>query len=287
MLPSNAIGPLRHWIRSNGIGTIALANNKTRNALSLDTLEVLNNRLQRFLDDSSVKVVIFQSDVDNVFSSGHDLREIQKLQMQQHEEEENGNQSCGEKQNMAARGRLEQLFKLCSNTMQSISMSDTPVIAKVDGIATAAGCQLVASCDLAYASDRSMFATPGVQLGLFCSTPAVALGRSVASPKHAMEMLLTGRGIRAAEAERIGLINRAVSVGELDARVKRIAEDIASNKSQSAIKHGKPLFYHQMGLDLNQAYDVTSRAMVDDLLDQEDCREGIDSFLSKRKPTWK
>ena len=213
MPPSNAIGPLRHWIR-NGIGTIALANNKTRNALSLDTLEVLNNRLQQFLDDSSVNVVILQSDVDDVFSSGHDLREIQKLQMQQHEEEENGNQLCGEKQNMAARGRLEQLFKLCSNTMQSISMSDTPVIAKVDGIATAAGCQLVASCDLAYASDRSIFATPGVNLGLFCSTPAVALGRSVASPKHAMEMLLTGRGITASEAEKIGLINRAVSVGE-------------------------------------------------------------------------
>ena len=283
MPPSNAIGPLRHWIR-NGIGTIALANKKNRNALSLNTLEVLNNRLQEFLDDSSVRVVILQSDVENVFSSGHDLKELQKLQMK-HEQESGSHLLCEE--NTAARVRLEQLFKLCSNTMQSISTSDTPVIAKVDGVAMAAGCQLVASCDLAYASDRSMFATPGVQLGLFCSTPAVALGRSVASPKHAMEMLLTGRGIRAAEAERIGLINRAVSVGELDARVQRIAEDIASNKSQSAIKHGKPLFYHQMGLDLNQAYDVTSRAMVDDLLDQEDCREGIDSFLSKRKPTWK
>ena len=278
MPPSNAaIGPLRHWIR-NGIGTIALAKKATRNALSLNTLEVLNNRLRQFLDDSSVRVVILQSDVDNVFSSGHDLREMQKLQMQ-HEEEE-------KKQNMTARDRLEQLFQLCSNTMQSISMSDIPVIAKVDGIATAAGCQLVASCDLAYASDRSIFATPGVNLGLFCSTPAVALGRTVASPKHAMEMLLTGREITAADAERIGLINRAVSVGELDAYVQRIAEDIAS-KSQSAIKHGKPMFYHQMELNLNQAYEVASRAMVDDVLNQKDCREGIDAFLSKRRPSWK
>lgn len=284
MPPSNAaIGPLRHWIR-NGIGTVALANNKTRNALSLNTLEVLNNRLQQFLDDSSVRVVILQSDVDNVFSSGHDLREMQKLQMQ-HEEEENGNQLCG-KQIMAARDHLEQLFQLCSNTMQSISMSDTPVIAKVDGIATAAGCQLVASCDLAYASDRSIFATPGVNLGLFCSTPAVALGRTVTSPKHAMEMLLTGRGITASDAERIGLINRAVSVGELDGYVQSIAEDIAS-KSQSAIKHGKPMFYHQMELNVSQAYEVASRAMVDDVLDQKDCREGIDAFLSKRRPSWK
>ena len=277
MPPSNAaIGPLRHWIR-NGIGTIALANKATRNALSLNALEVLNNRLRQFLDESSVRVVILQSDVDNVFSSGHDLREMQKLQMQ-HEEEK--------KQNMATRDRLEQLFQLCSNTMQSIYMSDTPVIAKVDGIATAAGCQLVASCDLAYASDRSIFATPGVNLGLFCSTPAVALGRAVASPKHAMEMLLTGREITAADAERIGLINRAVSVGELDAYVQRIAEDIAS-KSQSAIKHGKPMFYHQMDLNLNQAYEVASRAMVDDVLNQKDCREGIDAFLSKRRPSWK
>lgn len=277
MPPSTAaIGPLRHWIR-NGIGTIALAKKATRNALSLNTLEVLNKRLQQFLDDSSVRVVILQSDVDNVFSSGHDLREMQKLQMQ-HEEEK--------KQNMTARDRLEQLFQLCSNTMQSIYMSDTPVIAKVDGIATAAGCQLVASCDLAYASDRSIFATPGVNLGLFCSTPAVALGRAVASPKHAMEMLLTGREITAAEAERIGLINRAVSVGELDGYVQRIAEDIAS-KSQSAIKHGKPMFHHQMELNLNEAYEVASRAMVDGVLDQKDCREGIDAFLSKRRPSWK
>ena len=169
---------------------------------------------------------------------------------------------------------------MCSNTMQSIFMSDTPVIAKVDGIATAAGCQLVASCDLAcmHIGQISIFATPGVNLGLFCSTPALALGRAVASPKHAMEMLLTGREITAADAERIGLINRAVYplvVSWMVGYVQRIAEDIAS-KSQSAIKHGKPMFYHQMELNLSQAYEVASRAMVDDVLDQEDCREGID-----------
>jgi len=228
-----------------------------------------------------VKVVILQSDIENVFSSGHDLKEIQKLQMR-HQTNSNDMDEDG----VVARDRLRRLFELCSDTMQSISTSDTPVIAKVDGVATAAGCQLVASCDLAYASDRSIFATPGVNLGLFCSTPAVALGRSVASPKHAMEMLLTGRGIRAADAERIGLINRAVSVGELNARVQKIAEDVAS-KSRDAVKCGKPLFYRQMELDLSQAYDVASRAMVNDVLDREDCREGIDAFLSKRTPTWK
>jgi len=279
-MPASNITPLRHWIR-NGIGTISLSNKENRNALSFNTLSALNNRLQQFFVDSSVRVVILQSDVDNVFSSGHDLKEIQQLQMQH---EKNKNQLRGDSM---ARDRLDRIFELCSNTMQSIAASDTPVIAKVDGTASAAGCQLVASCDLAYASDRSMFVTPGVNLGLFCSTPAVALGRSVASPKHAMEMLLTGRGIGAPDAERIGLVNRAVSVGELDAHVQKIAEDIAS-KSLGAIKHGKPLFYSQMELGcLSQAYDLTSRAMVDNVLDQKDCREGIDAFLSKRKPSWR
>mmetsp|Transcript_19463 Transcript_19463/g.55991 ORF Transcript_19463/g.55991 Transcript_19463/m.55991 type:complete len:283 (-) Transcript_19463:36-884(-) len=280
-MSASNIGPImRHWIR-NGIGTIALANKVNRNALSFHTLDVLHNQLRQFLDDPSVKVVILQSDIENVFSSGHDLKEIQKLQMR-HQTNSNDMDEDG----VVARDRLRRLFELCSDTMQSISTSDTPVIAKVDGVATAAGCQLVASCDLAYASDRSIFATPGVNLGLFCSTPAVALGRSVASPKHAMEMLLTGRGIRAADAERIGLINRAVSVGELNAHVQKIAEDVAS-KSRDAVKCGKPLFYRQMELDLSQAYDVASRAMVNDVLDREDCREGIDAFLSKRTPTWK
>ena len=275
-------GPIRHWIR-NGIGTIGLANKANRNALSFQTLDVLHNRLRQFFDDPSVNVVILQSDIDNVFSSGHDLREIQKLQMLH---QTNLNSNDVDEVGLVARGRLQRLFELCSDTMQSISTSDTPVIAKVDGVATAAGCQLVASCDLAYASDRSTFATPGVNLGLFCSTPAVALGRSVASPKFAMEMLLTGRGVSAADAERIGLINRAMSVGELNAHVQKIAEDIAS-KSRDAIRCGKPLFYREMELDLNQAYDVASRAMVNDVLDQEDCKEGIDAFLSKRTPAWK
>lgn len=274
------IGPIRHWIR-NGIGTIAFANKANRNALSFQTLNVLHNQLRQFLESNQVRVVILQSDIDNVFSSGHDLREIQKLQMHH---QTNGNDV--DEVGLVARERLQRLFDLCSDTMQSISTSDTPVIAKVDGVATAAGCQLVASCDLAYASDRSTFATPGVNLGLFCSTPAVALGRSVASPKFAMEMLLTGRGVSAADAERIGLINRAIPVCELNAHVQKIAEDIAS-KSRDAIRCGKPLFYRERELDLNQAYDVASRAMVNDVLDQEDCKEGIDAFLSKRTPTWK
>lgn len=256
--------PLKHWVR-NSIGTISLTSKANRNALSMNTLTLLKHQLQQLFADPSVNVIVVQSDVDNVFSSGHDLREMKRLQENR------------------SKGELDQLFRLCSDTMQSIVVGEKPVIAKVDGVATAAGCQLVASCDLAYASDRSTFATPGVNIGLFCSTPGVALGRTIGR-KHAMEMLLTGKGIATADAERIGLINRAVSVGGLDAHVNMVAEGIAS-RSQDAIHHGKPLFYEHMEMRLAEAYDIASTNMVNAVLGEE-CEEGIDAFLEKRKPNW-
>jgi enoyl-CoA hydratase/carnithine racemase len=268
---------LKHWVNKSGIGigTISLASKENRNALSLQTLTLLHSQLTQFFVDPAVKVVVLQSEVEKVFSSGHDLREIRELQ------NDMSNKSC--------RSELEILFRLCSDTMQAIANGPKPVIAKVDGFATAAGCQLVASCDLAYASQRSLFATPGVNIGLFCSTPGVALGRNVGR-KHAMEMLLTGEFITAADAERIGLLNRVILDGDaddLDAHVDKVAQLIAS-KSQEAIHLGKPLFAKQMesSNSLSDAYEIASAGMVDGLLGEES-KEGINAFLTKRTPEWK
>ena len=248
------------------IATISLNSRPNRNALSYETLQQLSGQFHEFLADPSVKVVVLESKVDNIFSSGHDLKEIRRLQKDNDVE------------------ALRKLFRLCSQVMTDIVLCEKPVIAKIDGIATAAGCQLVASCDLAYASNRSRFATPGVNLGLFCSTPGVALGRSVGR-KHAMEMLLTGNAVSAADAERMGLINRAISVGELDSHVNMVAESIAS-KSQEAIFQGKPLFHTQMEMDLKSAYHETTESMVRSLIDGEESKEGIGAFLTKRTPVW-
>ena len=183
---------------------------------------------------------------------------------------------------------------LCSSVMQTITKMTKPVIAQVEGIATAAGCQLVASCDLAYASNTAQFATPGVNIGLFCSTPAVALSRTIHT-KHAMHMLLTGDMISAKEAERIGLINAVVDVdvnvddnsdskSNLDEMVLDVAMKIAS-KSSASIGIGKPLFYKQLDMSLEDAYKLTSNVMVENMK-HNDAVEGIDAFLTKRIPNW-
>ena len=174
-------------------------------------------------------------------------------------------------------------MRQCSDMMQSIVRCPKPVIARVQGIATAAGCQLVASCDLAVAADTAKFATPGVNLGLFCSTPMVALSRNL-SRKHAMEMLLIGEMQPAGRAEEIGLINKAVPEEELDASVKQFAEKIA-RKSSYAIAVGKEAFYEQVENNLSDAYDYASDVMVRNML-AEDAEEGIGAFLSKRAPKW-
>ncbi|CAN0050221.1 unnamed protein product [Heterosigma akashiwo] len=258
----------------NSIGTITLSSKANRNALSVEMLHQLQHQLHLYEKDPSVMAIIIDSNVDGIFSSGHDLKEIQKMQQQR------------------SRKGLAELFQLCSLTMQSITSSTIPVISKVDGIATAAGCQLVASSDLAYGTNQSTFCTPGVSLGLFCSTPATALGRTI-HRKHAMEMLLTGRVVDANEAVRIGLLNRVFNKRqEMDTYVEKVAGIIAA-KSPQAIRSGKPLFYEQLEYSLQDAYRLTSDRMVIDILSDNqgdkkgDCWEGIEAFLAKREPIWK
>jgi len=179
---------------------------------------------------------------------------------------------------------VESLFARCSRMMMTITTLPQPVIARVHGIATAAGCQLVATCDLAVASTAAAFATPGVNIGAFCSTPGVALGRAVAR-KHAMEMLFTGETIGALRAYEIGLVNRVVSPEALDAEVDTLSRRIAS-KSSAAIASGKQVFYRQLERSLGDAYDMSGRAIACDFF-SEDGKEGVDAFLRKRAPLWK
>jgi enoyl-CoA hydratase/carnithine racemase len=175
------------------------------------------------------------------------------------------------------------LFLQCSKLMQTIVRHPKPVIAQIQGIATAAGCQLVASCDLAVASSTARFATPGVNIGLFCSTPMVALSRNV-SRKHAMEMLLTGEMISASEAHRIGLVNRVVAPDALDSETMSLAQLIAT-KPHGTLKIGKEAFYKQIEMGLGDAYDYASRVMTENMLAAE-AAEGIGAFVEKREPKW-
>lgn len=232
-------------------------------------LEELQGHLQRIETNQDIRVVIIDAN-GPVFSSGHDLNEL-RTEADPRSREQNAS-----------------LMDLCSSVMQTIATFKKPVIAQVEGIATAAGCQLVASCDLAYASKTARFATPGVDIGLFCSTPAVALGRCV-HRKHAMRMLLTGDTISAEEAERIGLINAVVDSDDdndnaLRNEVLKIASKIVS-KSPKAIEMGKPIFFKQLEMPLNAAYQMASKTMVENL-NHDEAKEGIDAFLTKRKPDW-
>ncbi len=245
---------------------LSLNDVKKRNALSSAMLQELQTHLKTIEQNPEIRVVILQAN-GPVFSSGHDLNEL----------------LTNEGQNNAS------LMDLCSSVMQQVVHLPKPVIAQVDGIATAAGCQLVASCDLAYASKTARFATPGVNLGLFCSTPGVALGRCV-HPKHAMSMLLTGDMIPAKQAQEIGLINAVIDSDEksngkvLDEEVLKIATNIAS-KSPKAIEMGKSIFYKQLEMPLDAAYELASKTMVENM-NHNQAKEGIDAFLTKRTPSW-
>lgn len=243
------------------VATLTLNRPRARNALSAAMLSALVGELAAIGDDRAVHVVVLAG-VGPAFSAGHDLREIQA------------------NPDPAFR---ERLFVQCSGLMVRITRLRQPVIAKVGGVATAAGCQLVATCDLAVAGASARFATPGVDIGLFCSTPMVAVTRNVA-PKHAMEMLLTGEMIGAAEAARIGLVNRVVPDVELDAEVSDLAARIAS-KSPATVAVGKEAYWRQRDLPLVDAYAYTSGVMAENL-DTADATEGIDAFLTKRPPTW-
>ena len=250
----------------NGILRLTLNNPKNQNTLSELMMDSLKKAFSDAATDQSIRVIILAAN-GAIFCAGHDLKEITEARKSQD----------------SGTDYFKQLFDSCSELMQMIVSNPKPVIAEVDGIATAAGCQLVASCDLAIATNDSKFATPGVNIGLFCSTPMVALSRNVAK-KHAMEMLLTGDMIDSINAKAIGLINNHVSKDLLMEKTLSIANKIAS-KSAMTVKMGKQAFYIQSELELSEAYKYTSKIMVENML-KEDAKEGIDAFINKRNPQW-
>ncbi|GLQ39016.1 enoyl-CoA hydratase [Rhizobium albus] len=249
----------------DGILRLSLKN-PPANALSVALMEALLRNLEEARDDAETRVIIIAS-LAKVFSAGHDLKELQR-----HRSEDD-------------RGRafFDETMRLCAKLMQTIVALPKPVIAEIDGIATAAGCQLVASCDLAICTDTSGFATPGVNIGLFCSTPMVALSRA-AHRKQAMEMLLTGETIDASTAKEFGIVNRIVPKEYLRQVVDKYAAVIAS-KSPLTVKIGKEAFYRQAEMSLEDAYDYTARVMVENMM-ARDAEEGISAFIDKRKPEW-
>ncbi|MGB2131782.1 MAG: enoyl-CoA hydratase [Marinobacterium sp.] len=244
-----------------GVATLTLSRPDAYNSLSLELMQALHAELDSIADDLAVRCVVIRG-AGKGFCAGHDLKQM-----------------LGEGEEAYYRCT----FETCSKLMQRIVSLPVPVIAQVHGVATAAGCQLVASADLAVAADNARFATPGVNIGLFCSTPMVALSRAV-QPKHAMELLLTGELINAQRAFDMGLINQQVPEAELDASVQVMAAKIAS-KSRKALQIGKQAFYQQRELPLAEAYAHCSEVMVGNML-TEDAQEGIDAFINKRKPEW-
>jgi len=247
---------------NNGISRIKLNEPSTYNALSLNTLKSLIECFKNFNDDEKTKVIIIEGSGKG-FSAGHNLKEIKSLK---------------------GKSDYKKLFNLCSELMMTIVNNSKPVIAKVHGAAFAAGCQLVATCDLALSTNDAIFATPGVNIGLFCSTPMVAVSRNV-SRKKTMKMLLTGESITAKYAKEIGLINDHFQNSSLEEEVLKLAETIAS-KSNKVVKIGKEAFYKQLEMPLSEAYKYTSEVMSENMM-ALDAKEGISAFLEKRIPNWK
>jgi enoyl-CoA hydratase/carnithine racemase len=248
----------------DGHGVLRLTMNRpaARNALSMELMGALIEALDRAGGDTETRVVVIAG-AGFGFCPGHDLREMRQD---------------------PSREAYARIFDRCSEMMQKIVRLKQPVIAEVHGIATAAGCQLVASCDLAVAAEDARFATSGINVGLFCSTPMVALSRAVGR-KAAMEMLLTGDFIDAATAQSLGLVNQVVAAAELRATTDALAHNIAA-KSALAIAVGKEAFYRQIEMDLSAAYAYTSEVMTKNML-AHDAEEGIDAFIEKRKPVWR
>ena len=247
---------------ADGVCTLTLNRPHHYNALSEDLIDALQSQLDAIAGDESVRVVVLTG-AGRGFCAGHDLKEMSAESEQ---------------------GYFEELFARCNRMMLSIIDLPQPVIAKVHGLATANGCQLVSICDLAVAADTAQFALCGVRHGLFCSTPSVGVSRNVPR-KRAFEMLVTGDFADAATAVRDGLINRAVPEDRLDAEVARIAERIVTNPAV-AIGMGKKMFYRQLALDLDAAYDYAGKVMAENMM-VDDTREGIAAFLEKRAPRWR
>ena len=245
----------------NGIAVLTLNNPRRRNALSLAMMDEMLGHLESAENDDGVRVVVIRAE-GPVFSSGHDLREL----------------AAGDVEDQTI------LFARCTELMEALRLLPKPVIAQVRGLATAAGCQLVATCDLAVASEDARFATPGVDIGLFCTTPAVAVGRA-APLKKTMEMLLTGQPLSASDALDTGLINRVVPADRLEEETMALAAKVAS-APMSTVSIGKSAFYRQMAMDRPQAYELAQRVMVENL-QTADAKEGIGAFLEKREPRWR
>ena len=246
----------------DGIASLILNRPAARNALSRPLMMALHEALDSIAGDNAVRVVVIAAN-GPAFSAGHDLKEMRANPREE---------------------TYKALFHQCSALMLAITRLAKPVIAKVHVTATAGGCQLVATCDLAVASTEARFITPGVNIGLFCSTPMVALSRAVGR-KQAMEMLLTGEPINAETAWRIGLVNSVVAPVELDRATRELARTIAQ-KSPATLAIGKEAFYRQAELDLQAAYEYASEVMVRNMM-ASDAAEGIDAFLAKRAPVWK
>lgn len=246
---------------SEGIATLTLNRARQYNALSSALLESLNSALDAIAADPEVRVVILAAS-GSAFCAGHDLKEMRTL----------------------PRAEIERLFASCSAMMQKLVALPQPVIAAVNGLATAAGCQLVAQCDLAVAADNARFAVSGINLGLFCSTPAVALSRNI-SRKRAAEMLFTGEFIGASTALEWGLVNRVAPAGRLMETTHELANNLKA-KPRASLALGKALFYRQLETGLKPAYDDASRTIAGNMT-AEDAQEGVDAFLAKRAPDWK
>ena len=250
----------------SGVYRLTLNDAKKRNTLSEEMMAKLKSSLTDATDNKSIRVIIIAGN-GPAFCSGHDLKQM----------------TAGRDNDDQGLNYFKKVFASCSELMQMIVEHPKPIIAEVSGVAAAAGCQLVACCDLAVAGKSARFITPGVNIGLFCSTPMVALSRNV-SNKAAMEMLLTGEMVSADKAEHIGLINRVTDDADLEQETTALAELIAS-KSSLTLKIGKEAFYKQKDMPLSEAYDFASKVMVDNML-EHDAKEGIGSFLEKRKPKW-
>ncbi|MCZ8187349.1 MAG: enoyl-CoA hydratase [Beijerinckiaceae bacterium] len=258
-----APAPLIHIEDHGALRVITLANPQRRNPLSTAMIETLHGALREAGGDKAVRVVLLAHE-GPAFSAGHDLKEIQTARAAPDQ----------------GRGFFVALMAACSAMMLQIRSMPQPVIAVVEGVATAAGCQLVATCDLAVAGAEARFATPGVNIGLFCSTPMVAMSRNV-SPKHAMEMLLTGDLVDAATAARFGLVNRVVPAGTALAEAEALARQIAG-KPAAVLKIGKEAFYRQNEMPLEAAYAYASGVMVENMLMRE-AQEGIGAFVAPKR----
>lgn len=245
----------------DGVRTIRLSDSASCNFLSLGMLRNLLREIKKDEDNKDLRSILLMSNSEKVFSAGHNLKELTIISAKTHKE----------------------VFETCAELMQAISQSPVPVIAAVDGLAVAAGCQLVAACDIAVCTERSSFSTPGANIGIFCSTPGIPLVRNMPR-KNAMYMLFTGFSISGREAYEYGLVSKVVPNDKLDKEVRQITDAINA-KSRSVVHIGKRFLYEQMDLDISTAYFLGTEKMVDNLK-MKDAQEGIRSFLEKKKPNW-